>query len=67
MQESKTIDMEMRILYLEDSLNEINKAMVEQQAQIELLTKRNTFLNNKIQDLTEMLQDEPLNQKPPHY
>jgi len=61
------MELESRILYLEDTVQSINKVMMEQQNQLDLLQNRNRFLQEKLREITEQMQETPLDQKPPHY
>lgn len=67
MNEQKNMDMEVRILYLEDALNSISKVMMEQQNALEKLESRNTFLMEKIKELSDQLEEAPVSERPPHY
>lgn len=61
------MDLEVRILYLEDALESINKVMMEQQNILDKLESRNSFLLEKVQELSDQLEDAPASERPPHY
>jgi len=67
MNEKEQMNMEVRILYLEDALNSISKVMMDQQNALDKLESRNQFLLEKIKELSDQLEDAPVSERPPHY
>lgn len=67
MSKEEQMDLEVRILYLEDALESINKVMMEQQNILDKLESRNTFLLEKMQELSDQMEEAPASERPPHY
>lgn len=60
-------DLEIKVSYLEDFMNQLQEVCVEQTKEIELLKKENKLMIEKIKDLVELTGEEIPNRKPPHY
>lgn len=67
MEEEKLTQLEIKVSYLEDFMNQIQNVCVEQTKEIEKLKKENIALKGKIQDLIENLDIDIPNRKPPHW
>lgn len=65
--DEKFISLETKLAYLEDFLNQLQEVSVEHTKTIELLKKENKLLSNKIQEMTENLEGDIPNRRPPHY
>jgi len=63
--EERFINLEMKLAYMEDFINQIQEVTVENQKTIENLRTENKILSGKIQDLQDNV--EIPNRKPPHY
>lgn len=63
--EERFMNLEIKIAYLEDFVNQLQEVTVENQKTIENLRTENKILSGKIQDLQDNI-DIP-NRKPPHY
>ena len=63
--EERFMNLEMKISYLEDFVNQLQEVTVENQKIIENLRTENKILSGKIQDLQDNI--EIPNRKPPHY
>lgn len=63
--EERFMNLEIKIAYLEDFVNQLQEVTVENQKTIENLRTENKILSGKIQDLQDSI-DIP-NRKPPHY
>ena len=57
---------QIKLSYLEDFLNNIQEASLEHDAQILRLQKENEILRNKIKEILDP-PEEILNRRPPHY
>ena len=65
--ENRIIDLEVRVSYLEDFLNQIQQVVVEQGEELEALKKENRLLKEKVNELFDSVNVEIPNRKPPHY
>lgn len=63
--DQRFINLETKMLYLEDFVSQLQKEVVIQQKLIDVLRAENKILSGKIQDLSENI--EIPNRKPPHY
>lgn len=63
--DQRFINLETKMLYLEDFVSQLQKEVVVQQKLIDVLRAENKILSGKIQDLSENI--EIPNRKPPHY
>lgn len=66
-QNNSTIDLEIRITYLEDHIREMDKVMVSLENRIERLERKNKLQEQKIQELSDFIEDMPASERPPHY
>jgi SlyX protein len=67
-QEQRLIDIEIKILHQEATIEDLNKVIVEQQEKIQNLETTLSGLVKRFRDLTaEGLEVGPHNEKPPHY
>lgn len=65
--EEKLVNLEVKISYLEDFMNQIQQVVVLQEKTIEKLKKENKIFAEKIFEISESLEGEIPNRKPPHY
>lgn len=65
--EERLTNLEIKMSYLEDFLNQIQEVCVGQAREIEKLKKHNKMLTEKMQDLIDSAGEEIPNRKPPHY
>ncbi|PWB54678.1 MAG: SlyX protein [Nitrosomonadales bacterium] len=66
--EERLIEIESKIAYQEDAVQELNKAIYQQQKQIDKLEAICTALINHVRDLSDaMAESSAANEKPPHY
>lgn len=65
--EERITNLEVKVSYLEDFLNQIQEVCVEQTKEIEFLKKENKLMKEKIKDLVELTGEDIPNRKPPHY
>ena len=67
MDEERIINLEMKMAYLEDFLNQIQEVVVEQAKDIEKLKSENKKMKEKIKDFSDLAEGDIPNRKPPHY
>lgn len=65
--DDKITELQIKISYLEDFMNQIQEVTVEQTKDIEKLKKENKALVEKIKELAENAEGDIPNRKPPHY
>ena len=65
--EERITNLEIKLSYLEDFMNQIQGVCVEQTKEIEKLKKENKLMAEKIKDLIENAEGDIPNRKPPHY
>ena len=64
--EKHIIELETKLAYLEDFVNQLQDVCVGQAKQIDVLKQENKMMSGKIQDLSDSLEEIP-DRKPPHY
>ena len=67
MNDEKIIDIETRLAYQDDTIQQLNDVIYRQQQQIDKLEKTMQLLLAKIQDLMAGSAEDVANEKPPHY
>lgn len=65
--DSRLTEIEIKLSYLEDFMNKIQKITVEHTETIDKLKAENRGLKAKLSELIESQEDEIPNRKPPHY
>ncbi len=60
-------DLETRIAFFEDTLEQLNLIVTRQTKQIDTLEIQNQALMQRVRDLSEMSKPEVLDEAPPHY
>lgn len=65
--ERRLTGLEIKIAYLEDFVQQIQKVAVEQERTIDKLQKENKLILEKMRELSGSLDDDIPNRKPPHY
>ena len=66
--EDRLIDIETRLAYQDQTINELNQVIYQQQKQIDQLEKTCRQLSNRMKDLTHKNPSTvPEDEKPPHY
>ncbi len=61
------IALQTKLAYLEDYVNKLQDVCVEHTEQIELLRKENKLLSQKVKDLSDSVEGDIPNRRPPHY
>lgn len=67
MSEQRFEDLEVRLAYQEQTLNELNAVVTRQQAMIDALEKRCEALLERLRALGEGPDDTAVDDRPPHY
>lgn len=65
--EEKFIQIETKLAYLEDFLNQIQAVAVENSGTIEKLKEENRLLAQKVREMSDQLEGDIPNRRPPHY
>lgn len=65
--EERITQLEIKLAYLEDFMNQIQEVCVQQTNDIEKLKAENKLMAEKIRDLIENAEGDIPNRKPPHY
>ena len=61
------IALQTKLVYLEDYVNKLQEVCVEHTEQIELLRKENKLLSQKVKELSDSVEGDIPNRRPPHY
>ena len=65
--EERITSIEIKLAYLEDFMNQLQEVSVGQEKRIEKLERENKFLLEKMKEVSENLEGDIPNRKPPHY
>ncbi|MBQ1175293.1 MAG: SlyX family protein [Spirochaetia bacterium] len=65
--DNRFMAMEMKLAYMEDFVNQIQEVAVEQAKTIDKLKGEIKLMSNKIREMSDSLEGEIPNRKPPHY
>ena len=65
--EDEIIQLQTKISYLEDFLNQIQEVCVDNTKEIQKLKEENHLMAQKIKDMSDQLEGDIPNRKPPHY
>lgn len=65
--ENRFINIEMKLAYLEDFVSQLQESCVSQGKTIEKLTAENKMMAQKIREMSDALEGDIPNRKPPHY
>ncbi|WP_288304392.1 SlyX family protein [Treponema succinifaciens] len=65
--EEKIISLETKLAYMEDFVNQLQAVSVEHTETIERLRTENKFLSQKLHEVSDILEGDIPNRKPPHY
>ncbi|MBQ2314225.1 MAG: SlyX family protein [Treponema sp.] len=66
-EESRLVQLETKLAYLEDFVNQLQQVSVEHTETIERLREENRRMAQKIREMSDMLEGDIPNRKPPHY
>ncbi|HEY6774510.1 MAG TPA: SlyX family protein [Oxalicibacterium sp.] len=67
MNEDRLVDIEIKLTRQEDLVDALNRTVYEQQKKIDELEALCMALVHRVKDLTDASQQNPLNERPPHY
>ena len=65
--EERLTNIEIKLAYMEDFVNQIQEVAVKQAEEIEKLKHDNKILSDKLKDIYDNMDGEIPNRKPPHY
>lgn len=65
--ENRLIELEIKLSYAEDLLEELNRVVVRQQAQIDQLGQQVILLSQQFREMAPAEGENPRDQIPPHY
>ena len=58
---------EIKLSYIEDFVNQLQQAVLEQKMELDALRRENKTLAAKLSDIASLLDDDIQNRRPPHY
>ena len=64
---TRVTTLEERLAYQDETIEALNKAVTEQWAQIDKLTRLIEVLNNRFREIESKVAQNPVNERPPHY
>jgi len=67
MTDERLQDLEMRITYIDDTVDQLNKLATHQQLEIEQLKKQLEYSHQQLTDLKNVFKTQSDNEPPPHY
>ncbi|MCR5081277.1 MAG: SlyX family protein [Treponema sp.] len=67
MSEERINKIEIKLAYMEDFINQIQQVCVENSKTIETLRAENRLMAQKIKDMSEQMEGDIPNRRPPHY
>ena len=65
--EERITNIEIKLAYMEDFVNQIQEVVVKQAEEIEKLKHDNQILSQKLKDVYDNMEGDIPNHKPPHY
>jgi len=65
--EERIVQLETKLAYLEDFLNQLQAVAVENSSIIEKLREENRLMAQKIRDMSDQMEGDIPNRRPPHY
>jgi len=65
--EERLTNLEIKLSYMEDFVNQLQEETVKQAKEIEKLKHDNKILGEKLKDVAENMSGDIPNRKPPHY
>ena len=65
--DNRFMAMEMKLAFMEDFVNQIQEVAVEQTKTIDKLKGEIKLMSNKIREMSDSLEGDIPNRKPPHY
>lgn len=65
--DERLTSIEMKLAYMEDFVNQIQEVTVEQAKTIDKLQKEIKMMSDKIRDMSNVMEGDIPNRRPPHY
>ena len=65
--EERLTAIEMKLAFMEDFVRQIQEVAVEQAKTIDMLKKENKLISDRLLDMSDYLEGDVPNRKPPHY
>ena len=65
--EERLTAIEMKLAFMEDFVRQIQEVAVEQAKTIDMLKKENKLISDRLRDMSDYLDGDVPNRKPPHY
>lgn len=65
--EDRLVALETKLSYLEDFVNQLQDVCVKHTELIEVLKEENKLMSQKIHEMSDMVEGDIPNRKPPHY
>ena len=65
--EERLTAIEMKLAFMEDCVRQIQEVAVEQAKTIDMLKKENKLISDRLRDMSDYLEGDVPNRKPPHY
>lgn len=65
--EERLTAIEMKLAFMEDFVRQIQEVAVEQAKTIDMLKKENKLISDRLRDMSDYLEGDVPNRKPPHY
>ncbi len=65
--EERIVQLETKLAYLEDFLNQLQGVAVENSRTIEKLREENKLMAQKLRDISDQMEGDIPNRRPPHY
>ena len=65
--EERLTAIEMKLALMEDFVRQIQEVAVEQAKTIDMLKKENKLISDRLRDMSDYLEGDVPNRKPPHY
>jgi len=65
--EKRIMDLEIKLSYMEDFMNQIQEVVVQQTKDIEKLKNENKLMAQRIKEIGDSAEGDIPNRKPPHY
>ena len=65
--EERLTAIEMKLAFMEDFVRQIQEVAVEQAKMIDMLKKESKLISDRLRDMSDYLEGDVPNRKPPHY
>jgi len=66
-QDERITELETKISYQEMTIQELSALIADQEKRLSRLEERDSLLTGKVQELMEIMEESPVDRKPPHY